>query len=240
MIQKLFDLVTGERRRIKQIVTTLDDFLAHAETNSLTDLLAKKNLEEGVVELVYNNGEHSSNGLLISDDGYFLTARHCVEDDVLPLKMRLYDGTECEIEKKHVHGKWPIDIALAKAKVPGNATARQYNFYKEDMIASSLPIALFTIRDGALVKKYGFTKPHYVKNKDFVCSTLPSRGGDSGGIIATYNFKLLGIHSFRIMGLINDEGEVKNYHGFHASTAISMLKALDLLNFYKHRLESRL
>ncbi len=52
MPKKLFDLVTGKRGKTKRLVATLDDFLTNAKNNSLTHEQAKKNLEEGVIELV--------------------------------------------------------------------------------------------------------------------------------------------------------------------------------------------
>ena len=97
MPKKLFKLVTGKRERTKRLVTTLDDFLTNAKNNSLTSEQAKKNLREGIIELIKNE-QHSSNGLLITDDGYFLTARHCVEGS-LPLQIVLYDGMKCRVEK---------------------------------------------------------------------------------------------------------------------------------------------
>ena len=103
MLKKMIDRVTEERRRTKQLVATLDDFLTNAKNNSLTANEARKNLEEGVIELV-KYGKHSSNGLLITDDGYFLTARHCVEGS-LSQQIVLYDGMKCKVEKICAQGR---------------------------------------------------------------------------------------------------------------------------------------
>ncbi len=224
---ELVDLVTGKRERTKRLAATLDDFLANAKNNSLTDEEARKNLEEGVIELV-ESGEHSSNGLLISDDGYFLTARHCVAGS-LPLQIVLYDGMKCKVEKICAQGKieW-IDIALVKADVPGNAVFRNYRYHLETnkYIGGRLPVALFTRRNKKLVKKYGVAGSElFPLWKDSFASSIPIIGGDSGGIVANKNYELMGI--------------MRGFFDLHTSFNLYFSKAFNLVDFYKRCLESR-
>ena len=57
----------------------------------LTEEQSKKNIEESVIELVQNE-KQVSNGLLITTNGYFLTARHCVKNiEGLKIKNRKGD-----------------------------------------------------------------------------------------------------------------------------------------------------
>lgn len=238
MLKKIFDLVTGKRGRTKRLAATLDDFLTNAKNNSLTVEEARKNLEEGVVELV-KYGEHSSNGLLISDDGYFLTARHCVERS-LPQQIVLYDGMKCRVEKVCAKGKTDlVDIALVKADVPGNAVSRSYRLQTSEYVDACLPIALFTRWDEKLVKKYGFTGPAPSSWKDSFVSSIPVIHGDSGGIVANQDYNLMGIIScFRC--LPTKTSQPKRRYDLHSTISVSMPKALNLINFYKRRLESYL
>ncbi|MEK6899728.1 MAG: hypothetical protein AABX05_01255, partial [Nanoarchaeota archaeon] len=102
----------------KDLVVALDKFTQNCrQQHPLPPNIAKQNLEQGLVELVYDNGQHAANGLLISNEGHFLTARHCVERDNLPRYLRLHDGKICSIEKVLVKGKGNLDIALAEANI---------------------------------------------------------------------------------------------------------------------------
>ncbi|MBI4147520.1 serine protease [Candidatus Woesearchaeota archaeon] len=226
MPRKLFKLITGKRERTKQLVATLDDFLTNAKNNSLTSEQAKKNLNEGIIELIENE-QHSSNGLLITDNGYFLTARHCVKGS-LPLQIVLYDGMKCRVEKICAQGniQW-IDVALVKADVPGNAVSRSYRLQTNDVDvdAYSLPITLFTRWDEKLVKKDGFIIPS-LRYKDSFISSIPAIHGDSGGIVANQTYQLIGI--------------LRGYLDPHTSASLFLPRALDLIHFYKRCLESRL
>ncbi|MDP3698499.1 MAG: hypothetical protein Q8R47_02845 [Nanoarchaeota archaeon] len=206
MIKKLINVVTGESRRNKQLVKTLDDFLANAKSNSLTDEQAKRNLEEGVVELVNYDGQHSSNGLLITDDGYFLTAGHCLKES--PLRYVLHDGRKCKIEKVCAYGKrstlMNLDIALAKAKIPGARKARQYRFYQESIKPAS-PVDLYCRWDTHLLLRSGKILADslglYFSNPpdDIVFSDNKTIPGDSGGVLATVDFEILSLQKGHIL-----------------------------------------
>src|SRR3989338_6978525 len=56
----------------------LNDFIANIHLGyHLTDDEARSSLDTGLVELV-EHGQHSSNGIFLTDDGYFLIAAHRV------------------------------------------------------------------------------------------------------------------------------------------------------------------
>lgn len=196
MLQKLLYKITGQEKKDRQALNTLEAFLAQTMENQLTDREAQQHLEKGVVELVQYDC-HIANGLLITDNGYFLTAGHCLDDDDDDddgwKLVRLYDGTEYALERICASGTGRMDIALAKAKVPGDASPRSYRFYKEDYIPAKEPIALLTRKNGQLVKKYGHTTNYTTAEGKTLVSTLGVKPGDSGGIVITGESELLGI-----------------------------------------------
>lgn len=106
-----------------------------AEINALEQFLSsetksgklEESISKGLVELRYNR-HHSSNGLLITTDGYFLTAKHCIRD--LPETIRLHNGSEYAITKVCAIGK-KEDIALAKADIPDECHPFSYKFSHE-------------------------------------------------------------------------------------------------------------
>lgn len=202
MLKKLFDLVTGERRRTKQVIATLDDFLTNAQNSDLSYAQAQKNLEEGVIELV-KYGKHYSNGLLITDDGYFLTARHCFEHS-LPQQVRLYDGSKYPFEKVCYQDSF-FDIAVAKAAIPGYPRSRKYRIYRsEEPIILDSPIIAISRRNAELIGRFGVAIgqgflldddiPHIIEfGREYGGSLI--RAGDSGGVLITPDAKILGIIS---------------------------------------------
>lgn len=259
MLKKLINLVTGERGRTKRLVATLDDFLENAKSNSLTDEQAQKNLEEGVVELV-KNGQHSSNGLLITDDGYFLTARHCVEHS-LPQYVRLYDGSVYPFENvcSQREGTY-LDLALAKVKILGECKSRKYKICDKGNLKPGSSLRSLSRWNGELIHRDGSMEGKVIRtlirdatyssiSKDYassvyansILSSVPTIKGDSGGILITPDAGIIGIlcriYSTEIY--LTDAWQ-KNQCSFQYSEAITISEALELIDSYKHKLESKL
>ena len=187
-----------------------------------------------MIELVFN-GQHAANGLLVTESGYVLTSQHCVEDNLLPgLKVKDHRNKVYEIEKVHVRGKGELDIALIKADIPQKDIARQYRFY--DLQEDHFAVAAFGRRDGLAVKKYGFAK----KVNRVVGYNFPDGApGDSGGMIATPNSEIMAVLCGKTLGYETDDGRIHD-GGLYPVFAVPLLKTVDLINFYKRRLESRL
>ena len=59
---------------------------------------ARNNIYAGLVEIrVYE--QHSSNGILVTQNGYFITTYHCVESaSTMPSYIRLQEGTQYPVE----------------------------------------------------------------------------------------------------------------------------------------------
>src|SRR3989338_7604978 len=68
------------RETQQQSLLALEQFIQnYYHSNSLTNQQAYTKLQNGVVEITMF-GQHSSNGLLITENGYILTEKHCVQD----------------------------------------------------------------------------------------------------------------------------------------------------------------
>ena len=249
MLKKLRDFVTGEPRK-RQLIATLDDFLASAQDNSLTDEQAKKNLEEGVIELL-EYGRHSSNGLLITDDGYFLTAKHCLEKPV-PGAVRSYDGKIYKLER------WSLslpkyfgvfDVAIGKAVIPEKQNSKKYRICSLGKFISpftTIPFKRDIVRLSRLNQELIF---HHQKVLDVITlkgynhltvairyqgygATDELQPGESGGILATTDARILGIHTSKQKKL--------DCNDYACNFGISIDVGLWLISHYKGMLESRL
>src|SRR3989338_4350191 len=68
------------RETQQQSLLALEQFIQnYYHSDSLTNQQAYTKLQNGVVEITLF-GQHSSNGLLITENGYILTAKHCVQN----------------------------------------------------------------------------------------------------------------------------------------------------------------
>jgi hypothetical protein len=221
-----------KKKKTKEIISALDSFIQQIYWGEDLELNeAKRNLEEGVVEII-KYGKHTSNGLLITDDGYFLTALHCV-DDTPKLNIKLHNGKTYKLEKEYIYAP-KLDIALAKANISCECKLRRYKFFNTNRL-EKMPVALLTRWEGKLIIKGGFTDGYYgdmevvkrpdnkiVSVSDQFTSNISSRKGDSGGIV---------VSSFdaRLMGILSSTNK-------HTSSATGWLKILELIDFYKRKL----
>ena len=214
-----------------------------AEINALEQFLSsepdlsglEENISKGIIELRYNQ-HHSSSGLLITTDGYFLTAMHCVRK--IPESIRLYNGREYGITKVCTTGK-KEDIALVKADIPGKCSHLSYKFSSE--IHEKDVVAMLTRREGKLKYKYGFVFSEYniamTKTRDGKVYMYPNQfvvriegvPGDSGGLVLDKQKRILGITS----GGYGDEF-------LEVASIVKIDDALKLVEFYKERLKKRI
>lgn len=219
----------------KKEADALEDFVQNVYWGeNLSAEESKKRLEEGLVE-ARQDGQHRFNGLLVTDNGYFLTAKHCVNRDFSGTKIYLHNGNSYPIEKVCCWGK-KEDIAIVKVDIGGNPAAKRYRIYYEEEIRD-VPFALMARRDGGIIAKFGFANDApiskvYVESKGEVwianhfMSDIPARPGDSGGIAVSNEGRLMGL---TLMG--TREGYI--------AFAVKITKALELITFHRQRLLAR-
>ncbi len=152
---------------------------------------AQQLVENGVVELLCENGTHRGNGFLITENGYFITAAHCVAKDITNEKIRMHSGRVARISRVCIKDE-KADIALAKAELEGLADAKLYRFMQTDTFSKShkKPVVLLTRRNGSIVVRGGFTIETHETNdhgrelRTTLCD-VEAVPGDSGGIVVT-------------------------------------------------------
>ncbi len=231
-----------EIHRRRALVETLDAFIQniyHADGLCRED--AQRNVAESLVELTYF-GQHSSNGLLITNDGYFLTAWHCVQNDGrYPLnqaRVRLYDGTMYPVERICASSK-SEELAIVKAAIPNTCTPRQYRFYNTNLLDNDAVVLLSRWNGNLVVKDGSITHANYkvvVTLQDHDCrvqgeyynhfltnhAAIP---GDSGGTITTPDG--------RVAGLVSGGRALRSFN-------VKMIRMLDLIDKYKRHIQNSL
>ena len=140
---KIFDYFPKTKKqktnKIKETINSFDQFLKNIYPQNLSPEQAKKNLEKGVVELLYPNGKHALNGLLITEDGYFITNRHWSNSQVLPNFIKTYSGDIYTLENWRFQPKditsgekelYHFDLAMLKANIKNSPIPKNYSFKK--------------------------------------------------------------------------------------------------------------
>lgn len=237
-MNKLYNLIFSNRiKKQKETLFLLDEFIKNIYFGEdLTLKESKKNLEEGLIEIIYNNGVHHSNGLLITENGYFLTAKHCVESDLSSLKIKLYNGEVYPIKESYFYFKTNEDIAIAKADIPrkGNYNIKKYKIFNTNNTSNfnKIPIALLTRLNNKINISYGFinkwdvSKVKLLDGDSFVNQfslDILAKNGDSGGIFTSSDGRLIGIES---------TGNENNF-----ATGVKILDALELVYYYKNKIQ---
>jgi S1-C subfamily serine protease len=233
------DAFVQEIRRKQTLIQALDDFIRNIYVaDGLRTQDAQRSVAESLVELTYY-GQHSSNGLLITDDGYFFTALHCIENDghhpLDQARVRLYDGTIYPVEKVCARLK-SEDLAIVKAAIPTPCRARQYRFYNTNVLDNDA-VVLLSRWNGTLVAKDGsITHANYVitvrntNHPDIVyynhfLTDHASIHGDSGGTITTPDG--------RVAGLVSGGN-------YMITSGVKLIRLLDLLHGYKRHIQRSL
>ncbi|MBI5064649.1 trypsin-like peptidase domain-containing protein [Candidatus Woesearchaeota archaeon] len=191
-------------RKQKKDVSGLEGFIQQIYwAESLTDDQSKTNIQESLIELTYQ-GQHYANGLLITNNGYFLTNAHCLPDDVLPnIKIRMHDERTYAIQDWCIRSRKREDLALAKADLPGDNKPRSYKFHIEK--SRTPTVILLTRRNGKILYKLGSIPGSkslvkiaddpsalYSMHLDLKIDNIP---GDSGGVITTTDLRIIGLLS---------------------------------------------
>lgn len=232
-------ILPSRRRKRKQDAHAMKDFIQnyhHGEM--LSQSQARENVEKGLVEIVWPSGQHAGNGLLITDNGYFLTCSHCLENGLENSMIRDYTGSTYLINGWKANGR-TSDIALAKANISDKPPQiMKYKFYDRLNIMAhdrtiGIPLMHLSRRDGEIVRKYGSlsgevhktaalkyeSKPSMALNNNglFLARIPDSVGGDSGGVIIDPMANIIGL-------MTGGAGDI--------STNVRLTKALEMIHHY--------
>lgn len=198
---------------------------------NLTDYQAKQNLQKGIVKLT--DGEtFEGNGLLITENGYFITSYHCVRGVKGQMSIELANGKTYPVTKVCAHND-KDDIAIVKADIPGESKALVYRFTNRYNIAQRFAIVSLSRRNNKLLVKGGYINyPKIVElkagedRKEVVTNQIQMENdvtnGESGGIVSTLDYRIYGVVC------LGAKSSVK----FGACTF--WFRALDLINLIVH------
>src|SRR3989338_91329 len=222
------------RETQQQSLLALEQFIQnYYHSNSLTNQQAYTKLQNGVVEITMF-GQHSSNGLLITENGYILTAKHCVQD----ITNKKYLGLGIQMSNQlspfpyaiqEIWSDKKFDIAIIKAGIPGEIKPCQYKFLPPGELKKNLPIGTMSCWNNK-IKLHGGTiidesieiteieGDHF--SNHFIIDGPPTIKGDSGGIVLTPSGKLAGFIS---------TGTDERY-----TSAVNLQNALELISYYIH------
>ncbi|PIN68801.1 hypothetical protein COV93_07995 [Candidatus Woesearchaeota archaeon CG11_big_fil_rev_8_21_14_0_20_43_8] len=218
----------------KETSRALERFIQHLYWGDDLDTdQARENLDHGLVEIIYNDGGHCANGLLVTQNGYFLTPKHCIEDDTATKLVKLHDGKIYAIEEIcEIAGD--DDIALAKAPIQGKCRPAKYRLFNYDP-QRGMPLALKSRENGELVTNYGFFQRAWdtgstlerggykSQNREQFEMTMLTAKGNSGSVIIGQEAELIGFL----------KGTDRQHN---TSTGVKLMKALELVSLYSQRL----
>ena len=186
----------------KENTTSLERFLSLFDSKRLTEEEAKEKITRGIVEIVYLNGDHCANGLLIGE-GYFVTTKHIFKTGASNKRIVDYQNRKFEVQSQVFCAK-KTDLALARFKRPQEEFPG-YNFSSLENIAQLLPSVLIGRDNGKEYRKgclptHAKIQRNIVSEKVFRNNILPmycfsmnsGKNGDSGGVFATANGDILG------------------------------------------------
>lgn len=225
---------------IYRFSTWLDKKLLHrfceiAHENNVSSQESNDNLQKYTIELV-NHGKHMGNGLVITENGYFLTAKHCVEANPMCPGKKLLDLT-ANIGDRDDYLIYDIlatsnhdDLALGRLMMSGNRKAIRYKFSEPDEVTITGVITRWDRKfndeyTGQIVypnvDEVEIEDGRY-KFKNQFSINKPSRPGVSGGIVVCRNKGLLGIASNS-----SDHTEINGY-----TNVSKMSTALRMIDYY--------
>ncbi|MFH0892743.1 MAG: serine protease [Candidatus Falkowbacteria bacterium] len=177
-------------------------------------------IANAVIEILYPDGSHLGNGLLLTQDGYFLTCDHCLIYPPGIMKLRMSDGRTSSRARICVRDP-DHDLALCKIPLSGDE-CNCFKFYVPPEKKLSQPIIYLGRRGERLVRKEGnFTgsifntvchtvvNEYSVKGESIIrCQKYTSTQyyghfnmnidaavGDSGGVVITPDGSLVGLLS---------------------------------------------
>jgi hypothetical protein len=194
-ISDIFDLFENKFSDNKKNTQVLERFI-RGNWNSSSEKQSKKNLENNLLEITYKSNHHKGNALLITNNGYFLTALHCLEKDnneIIKTQTgkRFYNYKICKSNKKE-------DLVLGKINLSRDFTEKKFNLYNTNKL-EKIPFQLTTIRKGEVKRKYGFIQNnwnnHTIEYQNHLSMNGIGKPGDSGGILIGPKGKLIGIMS---------------------------------------------
>ena len=177
------------------------------DARNLTTTQSLEEISNNLIEvMVEGNGKTSlGSGLMITNDGYVITAHHVINEMIhagAKAKVRAQNGSTYSVGKEDVWYDAGTDIAVIKAaKLSGYARPIRIKVNQDCILNNGDEVRILGFRDGQKYNTMGMvTIPSlkWIKEEGTVVQDLfqtDARGkqGQSGGVIANSDGELIGI-----------------------------------------------
>jgi len=208
--------------------------------NDARNLSAKKSLEEisaNLVEvMVYSNGKRSlGSGLMITTDGYVITAHHVIDGMIGNggrVMVRAQNGIIYPVNKENLWYNENTDIAVVKATKPSAyAEPIRVKVDQDCKLQRGDEIRILGFRDGQKYNTMGMvTNPNYTWIQeggnviyDLFLTDARGKEGQSGGVIANGNGELIG---FVVCSLRKEGEDIGIIGGAKISNALNYINQI--------------
>src|SRR3989344_944692 len=202
--------ILGKRRISESEAYSIAALNAFANTvNDSRNLSTKKSLEQisdNLVEImVDNNGRRSlGSGLMITTDGYVITAHHVIDriGDGGQARVKTQGGITYQVSKENVWYNENTDIAVVKATKPsGHSEPIRVKVNQDCRLSRGDEVRILGFCDGQKYNTMGVvTDPSHTWGQDdgkvvqdLFQTDARGKQGQSGGVIANSNGELIGI-----------------------------------------------
>jgi len=189
---------------------------ASNESRKISTEQSLKNIGENLVEVIVKNGKTISrgSGMMITTDGYVITAHHVIEDIVdndCNVFIKQQNGVTYKAPREHACYNKHTDIAIIKAEVPSvRSRPIAVKIDQDCNIKRGDEVRILGYRDGQqyntmgmiTVAKHNWKRDEKQTIYDLFCTDARGKEGQSGGIIANSNGELVGVvvYSSRTVG----------------------------------------
>lgn len=169
---------------------------------------AMKNIEQSIVSLSYDR-EHYAAGILLTRNGYFMTAYHCLHgfdayDLITKMKVRASDGSIGEVEEicSFVEEQ---DLVLGKVRICVSFQPKIYPILDEPQ--EKCPVVILSKWGREMRRRYGVLagvsqedyasmgSQKFLHNNHFIVNTEVENGDSGGLIVAQDTGALIGVVS---------------------------------------------
>lgn len=122
------------------------------QPSNLPPTASFKSIDDHLIQVKRKDGE--CGGLLITEDGWFLTAAHCLDPKSVGDQRIVHKELEYRLNGSLYYYPY-LDLAIGKADVPGHHKPVQVNLFDSGKIEKNQAVRIFGFRDGLTYRQVG-------------------------------------------------------------------------------------
>ncbi|MFT4304388.1 MAG: S1 family peptidase [Candidatus Woesearchaeota archaeon] len=243
--------VLGKKRISPQeaySIAALNAFVnASNEARNLSSSQSLEQISDNLVEVIVENDKEKSvgSGLMITTDGYVITAHHVVENMIAngaKAKIRAQNGLMYSVPKNTIWYNQDTDIAIIKAtKVCPYSKPIKVKVDQSCNLNKGKEVRILGFRDGQKYNTMGvITNPSHIWRQpngnsihDLFQTDARAKEGQSGGIIANGNGEIIGIVVYTTRKKEEEIGLVGGARISNALTYINQIAAIKSAKMFR-------